>query len=109
MIKDGRILALAVLTPQRSVLLPEVPAITEILPTFRRDVAHALMTPAKTPRAIINRINKDVARVLDMPDVKKQLEAIDFTAAPTSPEDFDKVLRGMLVTFEEVARAAGLK
>jgi len=109
MIKDGRVLALAVLTPQRSVLLPEVPAITEILPAFRRDVAHALLVPAKTPRAIINKINKDVARVLDMPDVKKQLEAIDFTAAPTTPEEFDKVLRGMLVTFEEVARAAGLK
>lgn len=109
MIRDGRILALAVLTPQRSVLLPEVPALTEILPTFRRDVAHALVVPAKTPRAIINKINKDVARVLEMPDVKRQMEAIDFTAAPTTPEAFDKVLRGMLVTFDEVARAAGLK
>jgi tripartite-type tricarboxylate transporter receptor subunit TctC len=109
MIRDGRLLALAVLTPKRSPLLPDIPAMTEILPAFRRDVANALMVPAKTPRAIVNRINKDVVRVLEMPDVKKQMEAIDFVPAPTTPEEFDQVLRGMLVTFEEVARAAGLK
>jgi hypothetical protein len=37
------------------------------------------------------------------------MDAIDFVPAPTTPEEFDKVLRGMLVTFEEVARAAGLQ
>jgi tripartite-type tricarboxylate transporter receptor subunit TctC len=109
MIRDGRILALAVLTPKRSPVLPDVPPMTDILPTFRRDVANALVVPAKTPRAIVNKINKDVVRVLEMPDVKKQMEAIDFVPAPTTPEEFDKILRGMLVTFEEVARAAGLK
>lgn len=109
MIKDGRLLALAVTTPKRSPLLPDVPAITEILPSIRRDVAHALLVPAKTPRAIIDKINRDVRRVLDLPDVRKQMETIDFIPAPTTPEEFDKVLRGMLVSFDETARAAGLK
>ncbi len=109
MIKDGRLLALAVVTPKRSPLLPDVPAMTEILPNFRRDAAHMIMAPAKTPRHIVNKISRDVARVLDMPDVKKQMEAIDFIPAPTTPEELDKILREMLVTFEEVARAAGLK
>ena len=81
----------------------------EILPSFRRDASHALMAPAKTPRAIVNKISRDVARVLDMPDVKKQMEAIDFIPAPTTPEELDKIMRAMLVTFDEVARAAGLK
>ena len=109
MIRDGRLLALAVVTPKRSPLLPDVPAMVEILPSFRRDASHALMAPAKTPRAIVNKISKDATRVLDMPDVKKQMEAIDFIPAPTTPEEFDKILRAMLVTFDEVARAAGLK
>ncbi len=109
MIKDGRLLALAVVTPKRSPLLPDIPSMYELLPTFRRDASHALMVPAKTPRSIVNKISRDVARVLDMPDVKKQMEAIDFIPAPTTPEEFDKILRGMLVTFDEVARAAGLK
>ena len=109
LIKDGRLLALAVVTPKRSPLLPDVPSVLEILPSFRRDASHALMAPAKTPRAIVNKISKDVARVLDMPDIKKQMEAIDFIPAPTTPEEFDKILRAMLVTFDEVARVAGLK
>ncbi len=109
MIRDGRLLALAVVTPKRSPLLPDVPTVLEILPSFRRDASHALLVPAKTPRHIVNKISKDVARVLDMPDVKKQMATIDFTPAPTTPEAFDKIMREMLVTFDEVARAAGLK
>lgn len=109
MIRDGRLWALAVLTPKRSPLLPDVPAMIEILPAFRRDASNALMVPAKTPRAIINKINRDVARVLELPDIKKQMEAIDFVPAPSTPEELNQILRGMLVTFEEVARAAGLK
>ena len=109
MIRDGRLLALAVVTPKRSPLLPDVPTVLETLPSFRRDASHAIMAPAKTPRAIVNKVSRDIARVLDMPEVKKQMEAIDFIPAATSPEEFDKILRGMLVTFEEVARAAGLK
>ena len=109
MIRDGRLLALAVVTPKRSPLLPDVPAMVEILPSFRRDASHALMVPAKTPRQIVNKVSKDVARVLDMPDVKKQMEIIDFVPAPTTPEEYDKLLRAQLVLFDEVARAAGLK
>lgn len=109
MIRDGRLRALAVVTPKRSPLLPDVPAVVEILPHYRRDAVHMVMAPAKTPRAIINKVSQDIARVLDMPDVKKQMEAIDFIPAASTPEEFDKVLREMLVTFDEVARAAGLK
>jgi tripartite-type tricarboxylate transporter receptor subunit TctC len=109
MIKDGRLIPVAVVTPKRSPLLPDVPAVVEILPNFRRDASHAIMAPAGTPRPIVEKISKDVARVLAMPDVKKQMEAIDFIPDPTTPQEFDKTLRGMLVTFEEVARAAGLK
>jgi len=109
LIKDGRLLALAVITPQRSPLLPDIPALVEIVPSFERDASHALIVPAKTPRAIVNQINRDVARVLDMTEVKQQMQAINFVAAPTTPEEFDKILRAQLVTFDRVARMAGLK
>ena len=108
MIKDGRLRALAVVTPKRSPLLPDVPAVVEILPSYRRDAAHMIMAPAKTPRTIVNKISRDVARVLDMPDVKKQMDTMDFIPAASTPEELDKILRDMLVTFKEVAHAAGL-
>lgn len=109
MIKDGRLLALAMLTPQRSPLLPDVPAMAEVLPGFERDASHALLAPAGTPRAILHQISKDVARVLDMPDVKQQMQLINFTPAPTTPEEYDKILRSLMETMAKVVRAAGLR
>jgi tripartite-type tricarboxylate transporter receptor subunit TctC len=109
LIRDGRLLALAMVTPKRSPVLPDVPALVEILPSFRRDAAHSLLVPAKTPRHIVDKISRDTARALASPEVKKQLEVIDFITAPTTPEETDKILRAQLVIFEEVARAVGLK
>jgi tripartite-type tricarboxylate transporter receptor subunit TctC len=108
-IRDGRLLALAMVTPKRSPVLPDVPSVSEILPKFRRDAAHMLLVPAKTPRAVVDKMSRDVARVLDMPEVKKQMAVIDFIPAPTTPEETEKILRSQLAMFDEVARAAGLK
>ena len=107
-IKDGRLVPLAVNTPRRSPVLPDVPALVEILPGFERDAAHALMAPARTPRPIVHQISKDVARVLDMPDVKERMHAISFDPAPTAPEEYDAIVRKQLEVFTKVAKAAGL-
>ena len=108
-IKDGRLLALAVITPQRSPLLPDVPAMAEMLPRYERDATHALLAPAKTPRHIVNQISKDVALILDLPEVKRQMQSISFIPAPTTPEEYDRILRGLIETFTKVARDAGLR
>ena len=107
--RDGRLLPLAVLAPRRSPVLPDVPTLTEILPAFRRDASHMMLVPAKSPRAVVNKISRDTGRVLEMPEVRKQLEAIDFIPTPTTPEETEKILRAQLVMFDEIARAAGLK
>ncbi|MES2562186.1 MAG: tripartite tricarboxylate transporter substrate-binding protein [Pseudomonadota bacterium] len=107
-IKDGRMLALAVNTPKRSPVLPDVPALVEILPNFERDAAHALMAPAKTPTAIVRQVSKDVARVAEMPDVKERMSAISFDLATTTPEEYDKSVRKQIEIFTQVAKAAGL-
>lgn len=107
-IKDGRMLALAVSTPKRSSQLPDVPTLFEVLPGFERDAAHALLAPARTPRPIVNKISKDIARVADMPDVKERMAAISFDLAPSTPEEYDQAIRKQIQVFTEVAKAAGL-
>jgi tripartite-type tricarboxylate transporter receptor subunit TctC len=107
-IKDGRLLALAVNTPKRSPQLPDVPAMVEIIPEFERDAAHALMAPGRTPDAVVRKISGDVARVVDMPDVKDRMYAISFDPAPTTPEEFDKIVRNQIEIFTKIARTAGL-
>jgi len=108
-IKDGRLVALAVITRNRSPLLPDVPVLSEVLPGFERDAMHGLLAPAGTPRPIVNQISRDVARVLDLPDVKQKMLAMTFEPAPTSPEEFDRILRNMIKTFGKVVVAAGLR
>jgi tripartite-type tricarboxylate transporter receptor subunit TctC len=107
-LKDGRLLALAVVNPKRSPLLPNVPAMSEILPDFQRDAAHAMMAPARTPTPIVNQISADIARVLDMPDVKERMQSMAFDPAPTSPEEFDRIVRAQIDIFTKVAKSAGL-
>lgn len=108
-IKDGKVLALAMVTAKRSPLLPEVPAMAEMLPGFERDASHAILAPAKTPRPVLNQISRDVARVLDLPEVKQQMQAMTFEPAPTTPEEYDRILRNLIAIFSKVVKAAGLR
>ena len=109
LIKDGKLVPLAVVTPKRAPQLPDVPAVIEVLPTFERDATHGLMAPAGTPKPILEKISRDIARVLEMPDVRKQFEFINFFPAHIPPDEYQKVILGLLVNFERVAREAGLK
>src|SRR5262245_26196311 len=89
-IKDGKLLALAVTNPQRSPLLPDVPAMVEVIPGFQRDGSFGLLAPAGTPRPILNQISKDVARAFEHPEAKEKLQAMGSVAAATTPEEFDR-------------------
>jgi tripartite-type tricarboxylate transporter receptor subunit TctC len=109
LIREGRVVPIAVVTQKRSPVLPDVPAVVEILPQFERDAAHGLLVPRGTPRAVVEKIAADVARVLDMPAVRKQMETMNFVPAPTTPAEYDAIIRNQLKIFDAVARQAGLK
>lgn len=108
-IKDGRIVALAVNTPHRTPSLPDVPSINEAMPGYEKDGSHALLAPAGTPRPILQNISREVARALSNPEVKERLTAAGFVPAPSSPEEYDKILRAQIATFSKVLTAAGLR
>ena len=109
-INDGKLVALAVATPQRAPQLPDVPALAETMPDFKRpENSTGLLAPAGTPRPILVQISKDVARVLDLPDVKERLQAMGYFPAPSTPEEFDNILRAQIETLSRVVRDAGLR
>src|SRR5205085_11206906 len=96
LVKEGKLLPLAVTTVTRSQLLPNVPAMPEVLPGYEREAAHAMIVPARTPRPIVNQINKDVARVLEMPDVKERFRTLGVDLATTTPEEYDRMIRNQI-------------
>ena len=109
-IQEGKLVALAVTTPQRSPVLPDVPSLAESLPEFKQsDTSHAYLAPAGTPRAILDQISKDVARILDMPDVRERIQAISFVPAPTTPEECNRILRSQIGALSKLVVDAGLK
>jgi tripartite-type tricarboxylate transporter receptor subunit TctC len=109
-VNEGKLLALAVTSPKRTPVLPDVPALGEMLSEFRRpETSHALLAPAGTPRLVLNQISKEVARVLDLPDVKERLQGIGFVAAPSTPEECDKILRAQIETLSKLVSDAGLR
>jgi tripartite-type tricarboxylate transporter receptor subunit TctC len=108
-IQDKRVVPLAQIAAKRSPLLPDVPVMTEILPKFERDSTHGIIAPAGTPRAIVNQISKDIARVLELADVKERLDGMGFERAPMTPEEHDKLLRRLVGSISKVVVVIGLR
>jgi tripartite-type tricarboxylate transporter receptor subunit TctC len=108
-IKEGRLVALAVATAQRSPVLPDVPAAPEVVPGWGRDGSQAWLAPAGTPRAVRQQISKELARQLMIPEIKGRLENMGFNVAPTMPDDHEKNLRADIDVFSRLVTEVGLK
>lgn len=109
-IKDKRLTALAVSTAARSPALPDVPTIAEAaLPGYVFDHWYGMFAPAKTPRTVVNQLSQEVARVLNIADVKDKISARGAVVKPSSPEAFDKFVRSEVEKITKVMKAGGVK
>jgi tripartite-type tricarboxylate transporter receptor subunit TctC len=109
LIRDGKLVALAVGSPERTKVLPDVPTAAEVLPGWDRTGTQMWFAPAGTPRAVVNRINGEVARILGLPDIRQRLESYDFQVVTSTPEELDKMLRADIELFTRIAKEAGLR
>jgi len=110
LIKDGKLQALAVGTPARSPVLPNVPSIGEA------GFAHAhytfwvgLFATAKTPKPIVERLHAEVLKVLAMPDVRERLEKLGATPMTMPQAAFDKFLTEETAAAAQLIKAAGIR
>ncbi len=109
-VKDGRLVALAVNTPQRVSLLPDVPTLADTLPGFEHpEGSIGMLAPARTPRPVLNQLSREVSRIFNLPDVRERMVNLGFVAAPTTPEEYDRILRTQIETLSKVVRDAGLR
>jgi len=109
--RAGRLRALAVTTLKRSPAAPDIPTVAEALdlPDYEVDSWVALFAPAKTPQAAIARMQTEVARVLQRPDVRQKL--LDQTADPvgSTPAELQRIVKAELKRWGEVIGKAGIK
>ncbi len=110
LVKEGRLRALAITSRKRVGIFPDIPALSESgLPDFAWDSWSGLLAPAKTPRAIVDKLNREIGRVLALPDVQERLRALGAEAAPSTPEAFDRFIATQLRTVAQLAQRAGIQ
>jgi tripartite-type tricarboxylate transporter receptor subunit TctC len=109
-IKAGRARPLAVTTAKRSALVPELPTVAEAgVPGFEANNWNGFFVPAKTPRPVVAKLNKELGAALLLPDIKEFLFKQGLDAAPGTPEQFAKYMKSESAKWTKVIRAAGVK
>jgi tripartite-type tricarboxylate transporter receptor subunit TctC len=109
-VKSGRLRALAVTTRQPSALLPKVPTVAGSgLPGFEVASVYAMFAPARTPAAIVNRLNQEIVRFLGRPEAREKLLATGVEAVGSSPEELVAAIQSETARMGKVIRAAGLR
>jgi len=109
-IRDGKLQALAVSTPARSSALPNVPTIAEAgYPGGEFNFWVGLRAPAQTPHDIIARLNAEITKAFQTPEVKQRLANIGAEPMLISPEKFDAFIREEYTTLGAIMRAAAAK
>jgi tripartite-type tricarboxylate transporter receptor subunit TctC len=110
-VRAGKLRALAVTTLKRNPGAPEIPTVAEALkiPDYEVDSWYAMFAPANTPAAIVARMQKEVARVIQLPDVKQKLVEQGGDPVGSSPQELDRVVKKELAKWGEVIREAKIK
>ena len=110
LIKEGRLRAVGVTSKKRSSLYPELPTLGEQgLTGFEWDSWGGLLAPAKTPRAVINKLNREVVKILAMPEIIERMRALGAEPTATTPEEMDAFVARQLKTAMQLAKKAGIE
>ena len=110
LIRDGKLQALAVSTPQRTAALPQVPTTVEAgVPGSDYIFWVAMIVHSGTPPAMVNRLNEEAHKALANPEVKERMVKLGAEPFPLTPEAFNAFIRSEMESAARVAKAANLK
>jgi tripartite-type tricarboxylate transporter receptor subunit TctC len=101
--------ALAVTTKQRSALLPELPTMDDTVKGFDITSWQGYLGPANMPKDIVVRLNAEIRKIVERPDIKSQLAERGMEAFSGTPEEFNAFLKQQLVLWEKLITAAGIE
>jgi tripartite-type tricarboxylate transporter receptor subunit TctC len=104
----GKVRAIAINSAKRVPQLPEVPTVAETLPKYKYESWFGVFAPAGTPQPILTKVSEDIAKVLEMPDVKEKLLAQGSIPAPTTPSEFDAINKSDTERYGKILKDAGI-
>ena len=109
-VKSGKLRVLAVTTAQRSPAAPDIPTVSEAgLPGYELVTWHGLMLPLKTPQPIIGKLNQEIARIMQSPEVGSKLAADGNQPVGGTPQQFGALLKAESAMWSKLIKDIGLK
>ena len=108
-IKAGKLRAIGIATRQRHRLLPDVPTIAETLAGFEVSPWYGLFAPAGTPREIVNRLNTELTKVMNSPEIHERMTTLGWDPVTNSPEEFSAQIKSELAIWADVVKKSGAK
>ena len=109
-IRSARLKALAVGTKTRSALVPEYPTVSEAgVAGYESSTAFGVLAPAKTPAPIIGRLNQELVKILQSPDIKEKLAAQGLETVGGTPQQYSQHLKDERAKYGRIVKAAGIK
>jgi tripartite-type tricarboxylate transporter receptor subunit TctC len=109
-VKAGRVRPLAVTSAKRSGVLPDVPTVGESgFAGFADYTWFSFFAPAGTPAAIVNQLNREISRILQLPDVKEKLAAQSLEFTPNSPAEFAATLKAEVDKYAVMVKQSGAR
>src|SRR6476469_9927443 len=104
----GKVKALAINSAKRVPQLPDVPTVAETLPHYKYEAWFGVLAPAGTPQPILAKVSEDIAKVLEMGDVKEKLLAQGSIPAPSTPSEFDAINKSDTERYGQILKEAGI-
>jgi tripartite-type tricarboxylate transporter receptor subunit TctC len=109
-VRSGKLRVLAAASSERNRLLPDVPTFAELgYPKVAVSLWYGLLAPAGTPRPIIERLNKEVAKILETPEIGERLRSQGAEPMPGTPEAFASFMQEEMAKWAPVVKQAGVK
>ena len=109
-VRGGKLRAIAATGARRLAALPELPTVAESgVPGYEVASWYGLLTPALTPRAIIDKLNREIVAILRLPELRDRLAADGAEAVGNSPEEFAAYIKRELARWAAVIKAAGIR
>jgi tripartite-type tricarboxylate transporter receptor subunit TctC len=109
-VRAGRLRGIAVTSVKRSPAVPDLPTISEsALPGFETGAWQGIMAPRSTPRAIVQKLNREIVAIVHLPEVKKQYALEGGEPIGNTPEEFTKFLRADIAKWQKVVKAANVR
>jgi tripartite-type tricarboxylate transporter receptor subunit TctC len=108
--REGKVRAVATTGSKRTPAAPDIPTVAESgVPGYEVTTAYGMAAPAKTPRAILDRLHADAVRAVKSPDVQERLKGLGADPVGNTPEQYTAFMENEIAKWAKVIKAAGIK